>query len=73
MSRGKIVSVVADGTATSSGSVTTIDAHGKFVVPGFNDMHAHVLGPPNPTNMLTLMLVNPTRVARDARHDPHGS
>jgi hypothetical protein len=58
MSRGKIVSVVADGTATSSGSVTTIDAHGKFVVPGFNDMHAHVLGPPNPTNMLTLMLVN---------------
>jgi hypothetical protein len=58
MSRGKIVSIITDGIPANGGSVTTIDAHGKFVVPGFNDMHAHVLGPPNPTNMLTLMLVN---------------
>jgi hypothetical protein len=57
MDRGTIVSIVPDGAA-NSGSVTTIDARGKFVVPGFNDMHAHVLGPPNPTDMLTLMLAN---------------
>ena len=39
---GKIEKITADQVLTS-GAAQTIDATGKFVVPGFLDMHAHVM------------------------------
>ncbi|WEO76532.1 amidohydrolase family protein [Cryobacterium sp. SO2] len=39
--RGKIVSVGAAATAAASG-VRVIDGAGRFVVPGYNNMHTHV-------------------------------
>lgn len=56
---GKIVGVVPAAPAYPS-SVRAIDGAGKFVVPGYNDMHAHSLDP-NPRDRLdnlTLMLAN---------------
>ena len=35
-----------------------IDGHGAYVVPGYNDMHAHPLNPGSPEGGLQLMLVN---------------
>jgi hypothetical protein len=35
-----------------------IDATGSYVVPGFLDMHAHPLGPKDPSGALELMLAN---------------
>ena len=39
---GKIVSVSADGRAAATG-LRVIDGGGRFVVPGYNNMHTHVL------------------------------
>jgi len=38
--RGRIARIAAGGTITSS--ATTIDATGKFVMPGLMDLHAHI-------------------------------
>jgi hypothetical protein len=58
MDKGKIVSITPASNAPTGANVTTIDTHGKFVVPGFTDMHAHVLENAHPNDMLTLMLSN---------------
>jgi hypothetical protein len=58
MDRGKIVSIAPTGISASSASARTIDAPGEFVVPGYLDMHAHVLGTKQTSEMLTLMLAN---------------
>jgi imidazolonepropionase-like amidohydrolase len=52
---GKISAIVP-----TSGSVAAnaIDAHGQFVVPGYNDYHGHPLGSSDPQGSLTLMLAN---------------
>ena len=42
ISGGKIRQIVPAGTAIP-GASDTIDAQGKFVIPGFLDMHSHVL------------------------------
>ena len=34
----------------------SVDASGKFVVPGYNDMHVHVLDQANASALLALML-----------------
>lgn len=58
MDKGRIVRVTAtSGLGTPKGA-TVIDASGKFVVPGYNDMHVHVLSEPDPSGMLALMLAN---------------
>jgi hypothetical protein len=58
MDQGKIVSIGPVGAGPLEPSTTKIDAQGKFVIPGFLDMHAHVLGRKDPTEMLSLMLAN---------------
>jgi imidazolonepropionase-like amidohydrolase len=53
----KIVRIVHGGTVKSSASAQSIDAHGKYVVPGYLDMHTHTLNDDDP-NQLALLLAN---------------
>jgi imidazolonepropionase-like amidohydrolase len=54
--KGRILSVGTDAPADTD--VQRVNATGKFLVPGFNDMHAHPLGPVDPSGDLALMLAN---------------
>ena len=49
---GRIVSI---GAAAGLGA-TRIDASGKYIVPGYNDMHSHVMEHDDPSGSLALML-----------------
>ena len=40
---GKIVRIVQAGSMVVSGAAQLVDARGKYVVPGFLDMHAHAV------------------------------
>ena len=56
---GKIVKISAAGTITANGNTQVIDASGKYVIPGFLNMHMHVITEnENPSNILNLMLAN---------------
>lgn len=53
---GRIVAF-EDGTSTRMHpGLTKVDAAGKFLVPGYNDMHSHVLELKDPSGALALML-----------------
>ena len=52
----RIVSIVPAGQVKIAPGDQRIDVHGKFVTPGFNDMHAHPLNPGDTTNQLRMML-----------------
>jgi hypothetical protein len=54
---GKIAKIGPAGSISAS-SARTVNARGKFVVPGFNDYHAHPLSSSDPQGSLTLMLAN---------------
>ena len=58
MDKGRIVRIAPGGTLGAEAGIRRIDARGKFVVPGYNDMHAHVLGVEHPSAALALMLTN---------------
>jgi imidazolonepropionase-like amidohydrolase len=58
MDRGWITEVRPTGTPPSDPSVRVVDASGKFVVPGYNDMHSHVLNYGDPSGMLALLLAH---------------
>ena len=58
MDKGRIVSVTSTAAAPSDPSIRRIDVTGRFVVPGYNDMHAHALGAADPSGSLALMLAN---------------
>ncbi|QKR99786.1 amidohydrolase family protein [Sphingomonas sp. CL5.1] len=53
---GRITAVVPDGEERPAGGSQRIDARGKYVVPGYNDMHSHVLELADPSGSLALML-----------------
>lgn len=55
---GRIVSVDRTAPILDRASVQRVNAAGKFLVPGFNDMHAHALGSKDPSGDLALMLAN---------------
>jgi hypothetical protein len=55
---GKIARIVRAKDISVGGSAKSIDARGKFVVPGYLEMHAHPLGSPDAEGSLTLMLAN---------------
>lgn len=54
-----IVDGVIDGVepaARTAVGIRRVDVSGKFIVPGFNDMHAHALNEKDPAGALELML-----------------
>jgi imidazolonepropionase-like amidohydrolase len=53
---GRIVEVSSRGESVADPSADRIDATGKFVVPGYNDMHSHALNLNDPSGSLALML-----------------
>jgi imidazolonepropionase-like amidohydrolase len=52
---GRIVEVSSRGESVADPSADRIDATGKFVVPGYNDMHSHALNLNDPSGSLALM------------------
>ena len=55
---GKIVRVARGGSVQAAGTARVVDGRGRFLVPGFNDMHAHNLNTESPGTSLPLMLAN---------------
>ncbi len=55
---GKITKIASASSINARGDAEAIDARGKFVVPGYLDMHAHPLNAPDPRPALKLMLSN---------------
>ncbi len=53
---GKIVQIARAGTIKPGAGTKVIDARGKYLVPGYLDMHVHSLNQPDPTASLELML-----------------
>ncbi len=53
---GHIAAIEKNGGAKADPAIPRIDATGKFVVPGYNDMHSHVLEMEDPSGALALML-----------------
>lgn len=53
---GRIVEVCSDAAARDDPSADRIDVTGKFIVPGYNDMHSHALNLGDPSGSLALML-----------------
>jgi imidazolonepropionase-like amidohydrolase len=55
---GKITQIARAGSIKSSAGTKAVDARGKYLVPGYLDMHVHSLNAPDPTASLELMLAN---------------
>lgn len=55
---GKIVRITRAGAIKAGAGTKAIDARGKYLVPGYLDMHVHSLNEPDPTASLELMLAN---------------
>ena len=53
---GKILRIVPAGSVSVLGTGRLVEANGKFVVPGFLDMHVHNLQEEHPQDSLALML-----------------
>lgn len=53
---GEISQIGAAGSFSVGGDAKSFDANGKFVVPGYLDMHVHVIDADNPETYLDLML-----------------
>jgi imidazolonepropionase-like amidohydrolase len=60
---GRIVSIDAAGSAGSAGeamnpAARTLDTSGRYIVPGYNDMHCHPLDLDDPSAVFALMLAD---------------
>ena len=53
---GRIVALETTGAERTHPSAQMIDATGKFIVPGYNDMHSHILELDDPSGALALLL-----------------
>lgn len=58
IANGKITKVARAGSVQVAGDARRVEGRGRFVVPGFNDMHAHSLNTDSPETSLPLMLAN---------------
>jgi imidazolonepropionase-like amidohydrolase len=56
MDGSQIIAITPTAAVPKGRSFEVVDATGKFVVPGYNDMHAHVLDQENSSAVLALML-----------------
>jgi len=68
---GRIVSVVAAATVEAAAGVRVIDGADRFVVPGYNNMHTHVLqeGPRSRLFMATMLAEGTTGMRQMAGSD----
>jgi imidazolonepropionase-like amidohydrolase len=55
---GRITRIARAGAVKAMGSARRIDARGKYVVPGYLDLHVHPLDSTDPEGGLTLLLAN---------------
>ena len=55
---GKITQIGSAAKVVPVRQTRVVDAHGKYLVPGFWDMHAHVFDADQTRNHLSLMLAN---------------
>ena len=55
---GRIASIAKAGRSPSHAARRVVDARGEYLVPGFLDMHAHILDSEDPVGSLELMLAN---------------
>jgi imidazolonepropionase-like amidohydrolase len=55
---GKITQIARVGSIKAGAGTKVVDAHGKYLVPGYLDMHVHSLNQPDPTASFELMLAN---------------
>ncbi len=53
---GRIVEVAGGRATDGESAADRIDVAGKFIVPGYNDMHSHALNLDDPSGSLALML-----------------
>ena len=53
---GRIISVQRSVPTPATGAI--IDARGKYLVPGFLDMHVHAMQDPNPPDSLAMLLAH---------------
>jgi imidazolonepropionase-like amidohydrolase len=58
MDKGRIVSITPTTEVRRDPLVTSIDATGKFAIPGFNNMHMHVIDQANSSSVLAIMLAD---------------
>ena len=56
MNGDRIDRVVPQSELPAGGSDQRVDGTGKFVVPGFQDMHAHTLQDQHPADAFAMML-----------------
>jgi len=56
MKMGRITDIFPTGSKEAPGDVRQVDARGRYAVPGYNDMHSHVLELADPSGSLALML-----------------
>ena len=54
----RIAAIGTTGRQSAWPTARRVDGRGAYVVPGFNDMHAHPLNPGSPPGALQLMLAN---------------
>jgi len=55
---GRIARILPAASVVAGGQAQVVDGRGRFVVPGYVDMHAHPLNPPDPAANLALMLAS---------------
>lgn len=55
---GRISRIVRAGSVRASGAARYVDGGGRYLTPGFNDMHAHNLNTDSPATSLPMMLAS---------------
>jgi imidazolonepropionase-like amidohydrolase len=55
---GKITQIARAGTIKAGTDTKIVDVRGKYLMPGYLDMHVHSFNAPDPTASLELMLAN---------------
>jgi len=58
MDQGSIVSIAPTAEVSKDPLVTSIDATGRFAIPGFNNMHMHVIDQADSSSVLARMLAD---------------
>jgi hypothetical protein len=70
MEAGRITAVLPTVEVSADSAVQAIDATGKFVVPGYNDMHVHAMTAPNASALLARLLADGVTGVRQMSGSP---